>query len=116
MSSCRIGVNPIRWPASPLSSTPLHAYNFLGVEAREQTFFCWFTDDNALSGRFFIPGIIAHPIADSTIIPITIPKMFESIALTPHEALSGIAGSISLASWIFLLVRGSNVSLSTESS
>ncbi|GAB7346563.1 hypothetical protein MBLNU457_5756t2 [Dothideomycetes sp. NU457] len=30
--------------------------------------------------------------------------MFGSIELTPHEALSGIAGSISLASWIFLLV------------
>lgn len=29
----------------------------------------------------------------------------QSVQLTPHEALSGVFGSISLASWIFLLVR-----------
>jgi hypothetical protein len=28
-----------------------------------------------------------------------------AIPLTPHEALSGILGSISIACWIFLLVR-----------
>lgn len=31
--------------------------------------------------------------------------MFEHVSLTVHEAFSGIAGSISLACWIFLLVK-----------
>jgi len=30
--------------------------------------------------------------------------MSHSVSLTTHEALSGVFGSISLASWIFLLV------------
>lgn len=31
--------------------------------------------------------------------------MLEHVTLTVHEAFSGIAGSISLACWIFLLVK-----------
>jgi hypothetical protein len=33
--------------------------------------------------------------------------MLEHVTLTVHEAFSGIAGSISLACWIFLLVKKS---------
>ena len=36
----------------------------------------------------------------------------QGIALTPNEALSGVFGSISLASWMFLLVRVTLLSLS----
>ena len=39
--------------------------------------------------------------------------MSHSLSLTPHEALSGVFGSISLASWIFLLVRNNIFTVST---
>jgi hypothetical protein len=34
--------------------------------------------------------------------------MLEHVTLTVHEAFSGVAGSISLACWIFLLVKKKN--------
>lgn len=38
--------------------------------------------------------------------------MLEHVTLTVHEAFSGIAGSISLACWIFLLVKIPSLALS----
>ena len=42
---------------------------------------------------------------DALATPIFTAAMLHALPLTSHEALSGVFGSISLASWIFLLVR-----------
>jgi hypothetical protein len=64
---------------------------------------------------YFLPNTDNGPLSrirqsKSSLLPIMIVAL--AIPLTPHEALSGILGSISIACWIFLLVRPPETPLS----
>lgn len=94
--------------AAFLSAAPVCDLRFL--PAVRHTWPC--TQRSSLHSRLDLQSLLTNPHtpADHRIVPglggrtMAFATLLQGLPLTAHEALSGVFGSISLASWIFLLV------------